>query len=326
MNRSITVHTVVFLILVLIMDSACGLQSQCVQPYTNYVSKQFNDWTTGDMELQCLQILDFSKQDKIERDVTYCNNDGLDLKMDIYYPKSVSGLVPAVLFIHGGAWQMGDKTDIIDIPPLLARGYIIASINYRLAPQYRFPAQIEDAKCAVRFLRAHAKTLQLDIGHIGIIGISAGGHVAALLGVTDSSAGFDGTGGWMDQSSNVQAVVYMAGVTDLNLFSTEPTRNVLQDLFGKQNFNSENLTWASPLTYINRNAAPFYILHGEKDDIVPIEQSQILYNRLLSNGVPVTMEIVKNADHSFGPVGGQMSPDWYEITIRISNFFDQYLR
>jgi len=142
-----------------------------------------------------------SKLVSVEYDITYANVSGVALKMDIYYPEVANGPVPAVVYVHGGGWIGGDKADGIGmmiIPALVARGYLVAAVNYRLAPQYRFPAQIEDVKCAIRYLRAKADTYRIDPTRVGAFGSSAGGHLVALLSTSDPSAGLEGRYGYND--------------------------------------------------------------------------------------------------------------------------------
>lgn len=263
----------------------------------------------------------------IERDVTYGNADGISLKMDIYYPKITKKPAPAVVYVHGGAWCNGDKGDLVwpeGIHELIARGYLVSAINYRLAPHYKFPAQIEDVKCAIRFLRTKASNYGLDSSRIGAWGSSAGGHLVALLGVTDRSVGFEGSSGWMNQSSQVQGVVDMWGPTDLTIFKGNSL--LLEPVFGTADYQSEILRRASPLTYVSKGAPPFLILHGEKDNVVPPTQSCILYNRLVSADVPAILVMVGNAGHTLVPVGGPISPTRAEITQTIADFFDTYLK
>ena len=298
MNKNFKRICIIFALSISLLVAGCELQPQWVVPVSH------------------------SKQGTIEKDVTYCDVDGLSLKMDIYYPKVVRGLVPAVLYLHGGSFTMGDKADIFDVNELLTRGYLVASINYRLAPQYKFPAQIEDAKCAVRYLRGNAKTLGLDTAHIGVLGYSSGATLAALLGLTDSSAGFDGSGGWIDQSNSVQAVVDIAGPSNWVLLNDDSYRNNLDQLFGASNYDSEKLYWASPIKYVSKDSAPFLIMHGEKDDVVPLEQSQVLYNQLKSCDVPVTLIVAKNVTHNWGPAMPNARANFDEI----NKFFDKYLK
>jgi acetyl esterase/lipase len=264
-------------------------------------------------------------QGEVKRGVTYCTPGGVGLQMDIYFPKAGSPApAPALLFVHGGGWIAGDQGDgTLDTPELVSRGYLVAAIQYRLAPVYRFPAQIEDVKCAVRFLRANASTYGIDPGRIGAWGSSAGGHLVSLLGTTDASAGFDGNGGYPEQSSSVRAVTDMYGPSDLTTLSNDANVNrELRLVFGPPS------DWpsASPVNYVSKDDVPFLILQGEKDNIVPPSQSQEFYDRLTGAGVPAQLVMVKNAGHVFVPSGGPISPSRSEITRIMADFFDSILR
>ncbi len=263
-----------------------------------------------------------------ELDVTYCVMDGVELKMDIYRPQGSSAPTPALLYVHGGGWTSGDKRSgegVRDIAELLARGYLIAAVNYRLAPSYKFPAMIEDVKCAVRFLRENAERYTIDPEKIGAWGGSAGGHLVALLGTADSSAGWD-VGQYLEHSSRVQAVVDMFGPTDLTVLFEGANPRLMEQVFGTSDRNSETLKRASPVTWVSSDDPPFLILHGERDPLVPVSQSQIFYERLQAAGVPATLVIVKNAGHGFAPMGGPISPTRQELTKIIGDFFDRSLK
>jgi acetyl esterase/lipase len=263
-----------------------------------------------------------------ERDVTYCTLDGVELKMDIYRPQGSAAPTPALLYVHGGGWTGGDKRSgegIRDIPELLARGYLVAAVNYRLAPRYKFPAMIEDVKCAVRFLRANAERFSINPEKIGAWGGSAGGHLVALLGTADATAGWD-VGQYLEQSSRVQAVVDMYGPTDLTVLFEGANPRLMEQVFGTSDRNSETLQKASPVNWVSSDDPPFLILHGERDPLVPVSQSQIFYEKLQAAGVPATFVIVKNAGHGFAPLGGPISPSRQELTKMIGDFFDQYLK
>lgn len=273
----------------------------------------------------------------IERDITYSTVDGVELKMDIYVPHQRSEPTSTVVYIHGGGWRMGDKGRGQRLPglrELITRGYILALVNYRLAPKYTFPAQIEDVKCAVRWLRAHAADYNLDPQRIGAWGGSAGGHLAALLGVADARAGWD-VGPYLDQISAVQAVVDMFGPTDLTLIEdrvTRPGAHVIQTwliekAFGTTEADASILRQASPLTYVSPTSPPFLIMHGERDRIVPINQSERFFAALQAAHVSAEIVVVKRAGHGFQPVTarGRIEPTRTEIANKIANFFDQYL-
>ncbi|MDQ3929063.1 MAG: alpha/beta hydrolase [Chloroflexota bacterium] len=267
-----------------------------------------------------------------QRNVTYCTAGGEALKMDLFLPKVENGPAPVVVYIHGGSWVGGDKYEVgLAGEELAKKGYVVASINYRLGPKYKWPAQIQDAKCAVRYLRASARQYNLDPDRVSAWGSSAGGHLAALLGLTDASAGFDNSGQYLNQSSRVQAVVDMFGPTDLNAFDPDKfAKGVGQSVFGvtrDQPEARELLRRASPVTYAgNSRDVPFLILHGDKDSLVPLSQSQALYDRLKAGGADAELVVVKNGEHGFRPVGGQIEPTTGQIRNLIDSFFDRTLR
>lgn len=274
-------------------------------------------------------VLPVTDAAKIERDVVYGQAGGVELKLDLYDPKKPAvGPRLVAVYVHGGGWQKGDKgggAGMLALAELLQRGYLVASINYRLAPEFKFPAQIEDAKCAIRYLRAHAKELNLATDRIGVWGGSAGGHLVALLGTADASAGFDTTGGWTNQSSRVQAVVDLFGPADLAPRAGLGNTRVGQNVFGAQSADDPVLKKASPVTYATKDDPPFLILHGDKDRLVPLAQSERLVAALQKVGVPVSLVLVTNAAHGFAPAGGQPNPSRPELARMIADFFDQHL-
>jgi acetyl esterase/lipase len=274
---------------------------------------------------------------KVDKDVTYCAVGGVDLKMDIYYPRGGApgtpqraGVstppVPVVMHVHGGGWTGGKKSDgtaALEIAPLVSQGYLVASVDYRLAPQYQFPAQIEDVKCAVRFLKANAAKYNLDPNRFGVIGESAGGHLVSLLGTTDTSAGWD-VGQYADQSSRVQAVVDLFGPADLTAPEYRIASGEFARIFGTA---PDALAQASPVTYVTPDDSPFLILQGDQDRLVPLSQSQELAQRLTAAGVPAQLIVVKNAGHGFIPVGNaKIDPSRQEIMQTVIAFFDRTLK
>ena len=263
----------------------------------------------------------------VTRDLTYCKVGGSDLRMDAYVPtKRGVRPFPALLYIHGGAWITGDKDSgpiEADLPELLARGYAIFSINYRLGPFNQFPSQIEDCKCAVRSLRANATRYNIDATRIGVWGSSAGGHLAALLGTTNGLSAFDGYGGYPEASSAVQAVATYFGPADLTTSDW--------GFFDKLGFlvvfgTSKNWKKASPINYVTKDDAPFLIVAGDRDDKVDVRQSQWFYARLQTTSVPSELLIVKNSDHEFAPKGGPLNPTRAEVSKRLADFFDKNIR
>ncbi len=266
-------------------------------------------------------IFDSSKLGTLAEDVTYCVMEGVALKMDIYYPAVNNGLFPVTMYVHGGGWRSGNKgagTGQADIPFLQRAGFLVVSVNYRLAPEYKFPAMIEDVKCAVRYLRANAGQYNLDPERIGVWGTSAGGHLVAMLGATDESAGFD-VGEYLEYSSRVQAVVVMFGPADLTVGTGDGRR--ARNIFG-----DFDLALASPVTYVSADDPPFLILHGEEDTTVSIRQAEILLAALTEAGVPAELVPVVNAGHSFLPVGGPIRPSRMEISQMVVDFFEKQLK
>ncbi len=262
---------------------------------------------------------------KVLCNIVYNTVDGVNLRLDIYYPEDIgSQPLPAVVYVHGGAWVSGSKeggSGMRDLHALVENGFIGVSVDYRLAPEYGFPAQIEDVKCAIRFLRENAEKYHVDPDRIGIMGTSAGGHLAALAGLADESCGFD-VGPYLEQSSRVQAVVDMFGPADLTVVP-EDKRELIIGVF--KSVDPETLAWASPITYISPDDPPFLIIHGENDRVVDVNQSIRLYEALRQAGVEVTLVIVKKAGHGLKPSGGTPEPSRSEVTALIVKFFAEKL-
>jgi acetyl esterase/lipase len=227
------------------------------------------------------------------------------LKLDLCLPGQGEGPFPAVVCIHGGGWVGGDRKQMDQtIRTLAKRGYVAVSPDYRLAPRDRFPAQVEDCKAAVRWLRANARQYKIDPEHIGAIGFASGGHLACMLGVTDKGDGLEGTGGEADQSSRVQAVVSFFGPTDLAAadWGLDVTaKNLIPLLGGTVEQKAEAYRKASPLTYAGKNAAPLLIFHGSEDKMVPVDQSRKLVNKITEAGGAARLVVVQGEGHGFRP-------------------------
>jgi acetyl esterase/lipase len=259
---------------------------------------------------------------KVHRDLEYVKDGHERNKLDLYLPEKADGPLPVIVWVHGGGWQAGSK----DNPPALpfvARGYAVASINYRLSQHAPFPAQIEDCKAAIRWLRANAGMYHLDSAHFGVWGSSAGGHLVALLGTTGGVKELEGKGGNLDQSSRVQAVVDFYGPTDLTQMGgthDRPDSPEAKLIGGPVQENKDKAAKANPISYATRNAAPFLILHGDKDNTVPYNQSELLVEALKKAGVEVTLKKVEGAGH-----GGRdfNSPENRKL---IEDFFDRHLK
>ena len=211
----------------------------------------------------------------VQRDLVYKRVNGIVLTLDLYRPEEVSGLLPVIVCIHGGHWGAGAKERCPAVT-LVQDGYAVASIDYRLTGTAPFPAQIEDCKAAVRWLRANASTYRLDPDHIGVWGYSAGGHLAALLGTSGGVPELEGSGDNMQYSSQVQAVCDVAGPADLlAMTNLGPKRiSAIEGLLGGPlEKDKTKAIAASPIHYVSKDDPPFLIVHGEADRVVPVEQS-----------------------------------------------------
>ncbi|HZZ71628.1 MAG TPA: alpha/beta hydrolase [Pirellulales bacterium] len=260
----------------------------------------------------------------IERNLPYVAHGHERQKLDLYLPTQEAGAVPlpVLVWIHGGAWQEGSK-DNPPALPLLSDGYALASINYRLSQHAVFPAQIEDCKAAIRWLRANAKKYHLDPDHIGVFGASAGGHLAALLGTTAGVKALEGTLGNADQSSQVQCVVDWFGPTDLAALAgaDEDVKSPIAKLLGGPAIKHPELAkQGSPLTYVGRHVAPIMITHGTKDSIVPIAQSADFAAALKKAGADVTYTVVEGGGHGFTP------QKTAELALPLRAFLAKYLK
>jgi acetyl esterase/lipase len=222
-------------------------------------------------------------------DLEYARPGGKSLLLDLYLPKNTTNATPVIVWIHGGAWDSGDKVPC----PILKMGrlgYAIASINYRLSSVAPFPAQIHDCKAAIRWLRANADRYGLEANRIGVFGASAGGHLAALLGATANVPELEGDAN-PGYSSQVQAVCVLYPPTDLSQLSASPdfltaTNNPVATLLGGPINQRQALAdLANPIKHASRDDAPFFILHGKRDKTVPEMQSILLYSALTKAGV-----------------------------------------
>jgi acetyl esterase/lipase len=241
---------------------------------------------------------------KVLRDLDYVTNGHERQRLDLYLPSQGKNL-PLIINVHGGAWLMGSKDDMVPLS-FLSGGYAVASINYRLSQHAIFPAQIEDCKSAVRWLRKNATKYGYDPDRFGVIGASAGGHLVAMLGTTGDVKEFD-VGENLDVSSRVQAVVDLFGPTDLLQMDDHRLPNGqihnLEDspesllVGGNIQENKDKVAKANPINYITKDDPPFLIIHGDSDPLVPHHQSELLEQALHNAGVSVTFYTLKGGGH-----------------------------
>ncbi|MEO1993397.1 MAG: sulfatase-like hydrolase/transferase [Pirellulales bacterium] len=256
------------------------------------------------------------------RGVTYAQYGDRTLEMDMYRPQDAWGLLPAIICIHGGGWANGSRESHGTIAQALAhRGYVAATISYRLSGEAAFPAQIHDCKAAVRFLRAHADDYGIDAEHIGAIGLSAGGHLTALLATSGDVAELEGSGGNPEVSSIIQAAIPMGAQTD---FLSERTRVVSasdpkgriwqQFLGGTQEECPTVYADASPLTHLDEADPPCWFITGEHDD--PSTHAKVFREQMKKHGIASGLTVIKDAPHGF--IGKQI---WFDQMLEIADCF-----
>jgi len=267
-------------------------------------------------------------------DVVFGEVDGVKLKLDFAKPSLCRNQkVPLVVFVHGGGWHAGDKSGGLqrnDSKMFFQLGFAVASINYRLSPQYHFPAHIHDCKLAIRFLRKNADYFGFDPDRIGIWGSSAGGHLVSLMGTADDDDGLEGQG-LEGISSRVQAVVDHFGPTDLTAFSTQVIGaglETIKNFLGCYPYDCPDVAAkASPATYVTSDDPPLIIIHGDKDNVVPYSQAEIFAEKLRKVLNACALIKVKNAGHGFmpTPIGATISPSQEYINFLTVSHLARYL-
>ncbi|MFT4548910.1 MAG: arylsulfatase A [Verrucomicrobiales bacterium] len=258
-------------------------------------------------------------------DVTYARYGDRTLEMDIYRPKEAWGELPAIVCVHGGGWRKGSKINHTKpAQALAARGFVTATISYRLSGEEPFPAQIQDCKAAVRFLRANAKEYGIDPDKIGAIGHSAGGHLVALLATAGEVKALEGEGGNADFSSAIQAAVPMGAQTDFmserNRLGSSEKEIWQQFLSGSQQQQPETYRLASPLTHLDKNDPPCWFFSGEKDD--PSTHADEFRKRMKNLGIDSNLTIIQGAPHPF-----MVQQAWFDEMIeKAGAFFETTLK
>ncbi len=264
---------------------------------------------------------------KISRDIEFARVDDHSLKLDLYQPVGAAS-PPLIVWVHGGAWRAGSKNSM-PLGELVIRGYAIASVDYRLSPVAKFPAQVHDCKAAIRFLRANSKQFGYDASKIGIAGSSAGGHLVAEIGVTNGHSKLEGkVGEHLDQSSSVQAIVDYYGPTNFLTILKQSTPHglsvrvpALQLLLGSQPEENPSLAkLASPVFHVDKNDPPLLMIHGDYDPQVPINQSHELHGRYKELGLAARLEVIHGGAH-----GGPQFYDQDRIEL-VDQFLTTHLR
>lgn len=263
----------------------------------------------------------------VEADIEYAVVAGEPLRLDLHKPATGTG-APLLVYLHGGGWEAGSKAQM-PLAAIVERGYVVASVDFRPASKAPFPGQVHEIKAAIRFLRANAGRYGYDAGRIGILGASSGGHLAALVGTTNGHAELEGTlGAHASQSSAVQAIVSYFGASNLTTILAQSTpfglgirEPALKRLLGalpKENESAAKL--ASPVFQVDRSDPPLFMLHGDLDPQMPINQSHELQGAYELQGLDAKFIVVHGAAH-----GGDAfySPANVE---HVAGFLDAHLR
>lgn len=263
------------------------------------------------------------------KDIDYVGTGNPRQKLDLLVAKDrATKRRPLVVFIHGGGWLAGSKSDGLGVMQAIASGgdYVAASINYRLTQEAPWPAQIFDCKAAIRYLRGNAAKYGIDPDRIGVMGMSAGGHLVSVLGTSGDVTSLEGDlGSFTKQSSRVQCVVNFFGPANfLTFYGPDTTTTTLRDakmigpLLGKEEEEVlVNAKSASPVTWITKDDAPFFTAHGTKDNLVPYAQAEEINASLAKVGVETHLIEMTGAGHGF---------DSDDLNARIKLFLDKHLR
>ena len=265
----------------------------------------------------------------IERDIVYAKNGEREMLLDVYRPKSEKPL-PLVIWFYGGAWDWGNKDRSQPLIPMLSGGYAIAGVTHTKSKEEIFPAVINDCRAAVSFLRLNAKRFNLDPKRFGAAGESSGGHLTALLATTSDTKEFQKHPVTQKASSAIQAASPWCGPTDfLKLNDVKASqdysnpRSAPSRLVGKPIKQApEKCKRANPITYVTKDDPPCFIVHGDRDFVVPLNQSELLHAALEKAGVPSTLHVVNGGEHGFS----KLTPANDEIVKKVMEFFDRQFK
>ena len=266
----------------------------------------------------------------VEQDVVTGKGGDRELHAEIAYPKDATGMLPAIVWIHGGGWISGNYKPA-PVLEMAKHGYVVASIEYRTSNLAPWPAQIQDCKLGVRWLRANAALYHADPNRIAAWGGSAGSHLANCLG-TMTDPKLEGDGGYPGVSSAVQAVIDSFGPTDFTdpkSVGANPTSLMLvEKLMGAPYAQNPDL-WKSacPIAFVKAGDPPFFIIHGDSDQTVPVAQATSFDAALTQAGVPHQLLIIKNCGHDGAAnPGTAIDPSRDEVDRRIYSFLAKYLK
>lgn len=259
----------------------------------------------------------------VKRDIQYGKVGEDDLLLDLYSPRDLDSPAPGLVFIHGGGWKGGKRQDYQSYGVRFAeKGYVVASISYRLRDVAKYPAAVEDAKCAIRWMRKNASGNRVLPNKIAAAGGSAGGHLSMMVGYTSDEPTLEGTGGHPDVSSRVQAVVNLYGPTDLTTPYGRSHPLVTSFIGASYDDAADIYKQASPLTHVTADDPPTLTLHGTIDSLVPVRQADRLVEKLKQCRVDAPYERLEGWPHAMD--AAQVVNDYcFDAMLK---FFDQHLK
>lgn len=256
-----------------------------------------------------------------EADVLYAKAGGEDLQLDVAWPAKAKAPVPGIVVFHGGGWTMGNRKSEDDFcRTLAAAGYAAATATYRFAPKHPWPAQIEDAKAAVRFLRREGAKWKIDPDRIGAVGFSSGAHLSLMLGTTGPADKLEGKAAADAPSSAVQAVVSWYAPTDLTADDfNQAAKGFIAGLFSHGGDSPKARRAASPVSYVDSADAPMLLLHGTKDEGVPMSQAIKMADAMTAAGARGDVRLLVGAPHAW------LGEYYTQATAETLRWFDRHL-
>jgi len=257
------------------------------------------------------------------KDLLYKNTDEKDLKLDIYHRKDIQEARPLLIFIHGGSWKKGDKDDyrkyLVDYAE---KGYTTATIAYRFSQEAPFPAAFEDVVCALQYLKSHAADYFINPDKIAVIGGSAGGHLAMLLGFRANDPNYESPGCVTDEALKVQAVVNLYGPADLTTDFAKDHPTVTQFVGTSYQEHPEAFEAASPLMFLSEDDPPLLMFHGTIDEIVPVSQADALNKAMKEKNMAIEYHRLKGWPHTMD-MGRKVNA---YCQYYMDQFFEKYLK
>lgn len=283
-------------------------------------------------------------QSHVEKNVAYGMYSGLALLMDVHHPEKPNGY--GLVLIPGSGWHTSQAYDarpikdggsalFVSVPPLLNAGYTLFVINHRSAPRFRYPAAVEDAQRAVRFVRFHATEYGINAERVGAVGYSSGAHLAALLGLLDGAGTATDPDPVNRVSARVQSVVASATPTDLTRFNTGSGVANVVSFMGQlrsaggtspqESVEFKAYRAASPISYVSRGSAPLLLMHGDADQTVPFRQAELMLDAAKEAGAEVKLIRLPGGGHAFARELAR-HPEWPDILGETVRWLDQYLK